>query len=98
MAATDFIDTKKLADQLETLIVDRFEHNFFRVSGADRDVSMQSLYISDAGDMLEVVHLIRQSEFEAARKHLFHMDTSPREELYYYLELTAGSEIADSIL
>jgi hypothetical protein len=92
---TNFIDTEKLADSIETAVVAEFEKRFADVSGTDQ--GLQALYISDAADMLEVCRLIKQSEFSEARAKLYHMDTSPREDLYMLMERVAGSEIVDSM-
>ena len=92
---TNFIDTEKLADSIEAAVVAEFEERFADVSGTDQ--GLQALYISDAADMLEVCRLIKQSEFSEARAKLYHMDTSPREDLYMLMERVAGSEIVDSM-
>jgi len=92
---TNFIDTKKLADSIEAAVVAEFEERFADVSGTDQ--GLQALYISDAADMLEVCRLIKQGEFSEARAKLYHMDTSPREDLYMLMERVAGSEIVDSM-
>ena len=94
---TNIIDNKKLATQIEAAIVAQFQKDFARVSGTNETLSLQTLYISDAGDMLEVCRLIKQGRLDEARKQLFHMDTSPREDLYFLMERVAGSEIVDSM-
>ena len=94
---TNFIDTEKLADSIEAAVVAEFEERFADVSGTDSDQGLQALYISDAADMLEVCRLIKQGEFSEARAKLYHMDTSPREDLYMLMERVAGSEIVDSM-
>lgn len=95
---TNFIDNEKLATALEAAVVAQFEENFARVSGTKSDQGLQALYISDAADMLEVCRYIKLKEFEKARQHMaFHMDTSPREDLYFLMERVAGSEIVDSM-
>lgn len=95
---TNFIDTEKLATQLEAAVVAQFQKDFARVSGTNETLSLQTLYISDAADMLEVCRFIKLKEFEKARQHMaFHMDTSPREDLYFLMERVAGSEIVDSM-
>jgi len=94
---TNFIDTEKLANALEAEIISEFRKCFEYVSGTDSDQSMQALYISDAGDSLDVCRLIKRGEFSEARAKLYHMDTSPREDLYMLMERVAGSEIVDSM-
>lgn len=94
---TNFIDTEKLATQLEAAVIAQFEENFAGVSGTRSDQGLQALYISDAADMLEVCCLIEQGRVDEARKQLFHMETSPRENLYFLMERVAGSEIVDSM-
>jgi len=93
----NMIDNEKLANSIEAAVVAEFRENFASVSGTNEDVSLQALYISDAGDMLEVCRLIKQGRLDEARKSLFHMDTSPREEFYFLMERVAGSEIVDSM-
>lgn len=94
---TNFIDTEKLADSIEAAVVAEFEKRFADVRGTDSDQGLQALYISDAADMLEVCRLIKRGEFSEARAKLYHMDTSPREDLYMLMERVAGSEIVDSM-
>ena len=94
----DLIDSKKLATQLEAAIVAQFRKDFTRVSGTDEDLSLQALYISDAGDALDVAHLIRNRNFSTASKQLSRMDTSPREDLYSLIEKIAGSQFVDKML
>ena len=97
MMTTNFIDNEKLAAAFEAAVVAEFQKNFAGVSGTDEDLSLQTLYISDAADMLEVCDLIKQDRVDEARQRLFHMDTSPRENLYFLMERVAGSEIVDSM-
>ena len=95
---TNFIDNEKLATRLEAAVVAQFEENFARVLSTGSDQGLQALYISDAADMLEVCRYIKLGEFEKARQHMaFHMDTSPREDLYFLMERVAGSVIVDSM-
>jgi len=94
---TNFIDNEKLAAAFEAAVVAEFEKRFADVSGTDSDQGLQALYISDAADMLEVCRLIQQGYIDEARKQLFHMDTSPRENLLFLMERVAGSEIVDSM-
>ena len=94
---TNFIDTEILANSIEAAVVAEFEKRFAGVSGTDSDQGLQALYISDAADMLEVCRLIQQGYMREAREKLFHMDTSPREDLYFLMERVAGSEIVDSM-
>jgi len=92
---TNFIDTEKLADSIEAAVVAEFEERFADVTGTDQ--GLQALYISDAADMLEVCRLIQQGYMREAREKLFHMDTSPREDLLFLMERVAGSEIVDKM-
>lgn len=98
MTATDFIDTTKLATAIEEAIVREFQGNFARVSGTDEDLGMQSLYISDTGDALEVCRYMERGEWRTAREKLRSMDTLPRENLYFLIERVAGSDFVDSVL
>jgi len=93
----NMIDNEKLANSIEAEVIAQFKQNFAGVVGPNEDVSLQALYISDAADMLEVCRLIKQGRVDEARKSLFHMDTSPREDLYFLMERVAGSEIVDSM-
>ena len=93
----NMIDNEKLANSIEAAVVAEFQENFASVSGTNKDVSLQALYISDAGDMLGVCRYIKLGYLAEARKRLFHMDTAPREEFYSLMERVAGSEIVDSM-
>ena len=94
---TKLINTTVLAREIEHKILDRFEADWERACrDGDAAQGLKALYISDAGDMLEVCRLISLGDTTRARAALNSMDTAPREELYSIIESTALSEFVDS--
>jgi len=92
-----FVDTKKLAREIEEKILRRFESDWARAcEDGSHAAGLKALYISDAGDMLEVCRYISQGHTRAARAALLSMDTAPREDMFGLIEETAGSDFVDS--
>jgi len=83
-----------LADNIREVIVREFRNAFERAV-EDEDIRMQALYISDYGQALSVCRDIELGRWSDAKEQLFHMDTSPRENLYELLESVMGSELVD---
>jgi len=91
-----FIDTGKLADELEKHIISEF-HDEIADLDIVNDVSMQRMYIMDTSDALDICRSIRHNEFTAARQKLFGMDTAPREKVHSIIEQVAGEDFLDTV-
>jgi len=93
-----FVDYDALAKAIEEKVVREFRTDLADESiGAD-DTSYQVMLISGAGDMLEVCHYIRRSDFSEATRVWQRMDTLPRETLAMYIEEIAGHDFFNSMI
>ena len=95
---TNFIDRNKLANTLRENVLEKFGENFDRVRGSDEDLILQSLYISDASDMLKLCYFIQEGRYSEAREYCSNMDTNPREQFYVMVVDQVGQELADQIV
>jgi hypothetical protein len=95
---TNFIDREKLANTLRANVLERFSKDFDRVRGSDGDLTMQSLYISDASHMLKLCYLIKEGRYNESREYCSDMDTAPRDQFYVMVIDQVGQELADQIV
>lgn len=103
---TNFIDRNKLANTLRENVLEKFSENFDGVRGKNDhslsswsgDLTMQSLYIQDASDMLKLCYFIQEGRYSEAREYCSDMDTSPREQFYGMVVDQVGQELADQIV
>lgn len=95
---TNFIDNKKLAKTLRENVLEKFSKDFDEIRSSNEDLIVQSLYISDASDMLKLCYLIQEGRYREAREHSSNMDTSPREQFYVMMIDQVGEELADQIV
>jgi hypothetical protein len=94
----EMINTQKLAREIEGKILKQFEADWATACKDEGASGLKALYISDAGDMLNICRLIGRGNMTEAGEALVSLDTAPREEIFSIIERTAGSEFADQMM